>query len=758
MNHHSLFALAQALLLLLIAAMGASGLDECDRELPELTAAQVHEELLHLTSQEWQNVTGYTHARSAGFVFTHSYRSMSRDGRDGVPAQYLLTTSPDGYYTRLAMRLYYGQTSDASNPSGTFNFSQTVLVVSTNAQSGNPNNCLRRADSCPGSLCETVTPVRIDVSLQWPIDGVFGLNRQVSDRGLPFSYVSIDGYGGPQPAVCQAQDPSYEGTVCADPLSNCNGMMPCDGASIVDQSDVDTLLELNCGPRSDPWTQWEPELNGESGCLTACCNPAVSWHQRWGIGPEARVYSLSTPTFRTSLLRVTVTNLQTGVSTSLDGTDLSPGAYNINGAKTLRTLLARNYALPTTVVQQLQGTGVVVWGEPGAAPTTPQLVPTALQSGGSGGWAYLNRDTLRRWTNPSGGFELGQGYSVSAAAGFGAPDNCNNNYYSDYDGLAGWELDPDTSLPLSPSPCQMSEALNQLAANFTADPGTFVSQQPCQVLLGQPSPYLPPGYSLQQPNYVLNELGGTLTRSLNAPGCGISEVAASELYIDLSTVLMAYLGPSASAGVVNSASGCGYSFAGQLRVNNITSPSPSPSPGGHPLTAYGTFVVAISNPVQAPATFRIHAACNASTVGHSGSPQWNVSPLQPNDYTIQVVGGGSAVSQPMQFVLTGLAPSLTPQTPLEVDCGVQVFLPDDPSKPAAAGGFRCYNITTGVIKQQDLSQTKDPRQPCDSVFDSHCPAGYSYQVWMRVGIIGGVALILVALVFTIIVYYCSRRH
>lgn len=746
-----------ALVLLWVIFPSAFALDTCDAQRPHITAAEVHEELERLASAGQPDVQAFEQARTGGFIFTHSYLAMSSDlVQQGIQPQYSLTPSDDGFYTRLAMRLYYGQTSDANNPQGQYIFETTVRTVSANDAS---DHCLRTTGGCAsdtGELCEAVGVTAVRATLDWPLEVEWHLTELTVSRDLPFSYVPLDDYSYSPDFGCELEAGDYAGTTCANTASNCNGMLPCDGTSFISQSDVDALLADNCGARSDPWTEWTEELN-TGNCLTACCNLQGSWHQRWGIGPAVRVYALSAPVVRTGNLTVTVTD-QHGVEYSVATEFIGPGTYVVplGGDKKIRISVARQYALPTAAIQQLEGGRVFVWGEPNQTPPEPALVPTMNFTGAGAGWAYLDPSIAAKWNTGLNGYAEGSLGTVSPQGGFGVPDNCVNNFYSSWQNVPGWYADPDApGVPLVPSPCQISNALNELADSYAADPGNYVSFGPCSAAVQRPSIYLPPGYSLMQPNYVLDEAAGTLRRTLLTPGCGQSEVAAVELYVDISTDVMPYLSPSNTAGIDTDNSGCAFSFDGQPRWDNTTTPTPSPSPQSGPV-GYGIIALTVQNPVvsSGTTTYTIGATCAAQ----QGSQSWGAGAVSPTGFHLVVPGAsgsspGVATAQPMRFVITpsSFNSQGQPGQDLVIVCTVTVSNADGTTE-ITSHDLTCRNLTQTMINA-DLVQKENGPKECTSIIDTQCPA-HDTVYWVIFGVVCVLLAIGLVLVIMALYYLC----
>lgn len=733
-------------------------LDVCDQQQPEITAAKVHEALLNLASQGHLNTTLYTGHRSAGFIWTDSYKAMSRDEADGIPPQYLLTDSIDGLYTRAAFRLFYGQSSDLNNSQDEFLTSQSILTVAERGTT-EEDQCLFTTGGCPaatGQLCESVSTTRVNMTIKWPIRAVFKI--QPLAKHLPFTYVSIDDYTGVPSTECGAQDPSYDGVTCANPLSNCNGMYECDGTSFIDEAQVNATLLDNCGANSDPWTEWDSEIN-QGDCSTACCNSEGSWHQRWGYGPPTRVYSLSTAELMTDALTVTVT-AQNGTVYTLTTTDLSAGTWTVStagaGSRFIRLGIARNYALPVSSIAALQGGRIIVWGEPGTAPTQPCLVPTATECGTGGGWAYLDPSIAHTWSTAANGYSIQPKGSVSQALGFGLPENCLNNFYSEYQNVPGWYVDPaDPTHPYSYSPCQMSNALNELAADYRANPSAYENSTVCSTLAMRHSIFLPPQYSLQLPNYVLDEEAGTLTRTLNTPGCGQSELACTEVYVDISTAVMRYLSASNSAGIVQQESGCSFNFFGQLNLNNATTPSPSPTPTTA-ARGYGVVVVTVQNVVDSTTNFRLHTDCSVV-----GTAAWQALAVSPNDFLLPVMNRSQATSQPMRFMLTPTGMNASIHDQFNVSCTVSVSDESD-QVVITQTTLQCYNMTVQVQALSSNVSEKNVPIPCDGLFDLTCTAhdnaDYKTKFWLAWSAIAIAVGIVVIILLVWAAKACSSRN
>jgi len=743
-------------LILCLFVVASLALDPCDNRFPHITAAEVHEELESLSAESRAYISDFVHAPTAGFLWSHSYKPISSDTADGIPAQYGLSSTEvkpsDQVYTRTSSRIYYGQTSDASHANGIFETTTTILTVADNQQT---DHCLYGAtQTCPessGNLCEVVTPTRINVTILWPIDQVFNLVPLA--HNLPFTYVSIDDYSG-LPAECSAQSGTFQGTTCANVNSQCNGMYPCDGTSFIDQSVVDSLLTDNCGASSDPWTEWEAELN-DGECLTACCNPVGSSHQRWGIGPPTRLYDLAAPSLATAELRVTVEAEGDSTVYEISTSDLSPGLWYVpdgstNANRKVRLGIARTYALATSALPQLNGGRIIAWGEPGTVPTEPCTVPTASCSNSTGGgWAYLDPSLAHTWSQSPNGYSIKQSGSTNLQEGFGQPNSCNDNFYSSYTNVPGWFVPDGESEPYAPSPCQISNALNELAAAFASDPSPYLAEPNCMESPPRASIYLPPDYLLQMPNYVLDEEKGTLTRHLLFPGCGKTEAAATQIYVDVSEDVMQYESESSTAGIVSEGSGCAYNFIQQFNVSAgaNASPSPSPTPTGGS-RGYGTVTITVRNSLDASTPFIIQARC--SVVGTNA--RWSAQPVSPNNFQMTVLGRDTATTQAMLFDLIPQGVGAGPSNPFVLQCATSVSSAAN-GKVIASETFTCHNMTSQVYAKADLSDLTGGDQPCDSFFDFTCPQhdtlayklGFA-MVWVVIGVAFVVVIVIIVAV------------
>ena len=766
-----LLVLLAILCLELAQARGITGLDPCDQEVAARTALEVHEELVRLAGGSWPDVTAYTRARTAGFIFTNSYRSISADADNtdgnGVPPQYALSPSTDGYYTRTAFRLYYGQVSDVNNPTGAFVTEQTVVAVAAPQQS--PPLCSFTGGACDalttGQLCESVAPTTVKLSLTAPLMTEFTLLQSDAASNdpiqAPFGFVSIDDTtSGISPPECVAEGLGYEGTACAQPGSNCNGMVPCSG-SFINGAQIDSLMLASCGTQTDQWTGWDARLNPQ--CFTACCGTDNSSHQRWGVGPPARMYALSSPVLRTSGLDVTVTD-SVGVQHSLHIEDLKPGTYTVDSTpgalRTIRVQIVRTYALPIAAENQLQNGRVVAWGEPGNVPAgRPNVVPTATFFNASGGWAYIDPANAYGYTTATNGYLQGQNGVTSPGRGFGLPENCDygtSDYYATFQNVPG--LYSPNGPPYVRSFCQISNDLNVLGQDFVANPQNYLNYTGCPAsITSRVSADLPNGYNLFIPNYALDETNGVFTRFLDGAGCGLSEVAATEVYVDISTDVMPYRSASSTAGFSLSTSACAYSFVGQLVVGNGTTPSPSPSPSFPlPYPGQGVLMLTVQNPLHAQTQFAIVASC--SVVGGAGS--WNVGPISPNNFPLTVLGGSETTAQPIRFVITpSVVGQSSPSDPLIINCTAEVQQSLTDHTVLARHTFQCYNVSQQIVHHLNTTQIlPTPLPNCTSIFDTDCE-GHDTGYWLEVGFVCLIiALIIVGVAACALTIYCRKRR